>query len=108
MDTIKKTIFLVDDDLTDLELGSNALSEQYDVVTLSSGILLLKVLERRIPDLILLDVDMPDMNGYETIKKIKSHREFRNIPIIFLTAKNDVDSELEGFSLGAIDYIIKP
>jgi len=58
--------------------------------------------------MILLDVEMPDMNGYEAIKKIKSKKETKDIPIIFLTAKNDSDSELEGLSLGAIDYITKP
>jgi len=69
---------------------------------------MLKMLEKTIPDMILLDVEMPEMNGYDAIKIMKSKKETQNIPIIFLTAKNDVDSELEGLSLGAIDYIIKP
>ena len=108
MSTVRKTIFLVDDDITNLTLGSNTLNDIYDVFTLNSGVRLIKMLEKRIPDLILLDVEMPEMNGYETIRQIKSKEDTSNIPIIFLTAQSDGESELEGLSLGAIDYIIKP
>jgi len=104
----RKTIFLVDDDLTNLTIGDEVLSEYYNVFTLSSGALLLKMLERHIPDLILLDVEMPEMNGYETIKRLKKTIETSHIPVIFLTAKTDSESELKGLSLGAIDYITKP
>ena len=104
----KKTIFIVDDDSTNLMAGRNALEEHYNVLTLNSGVRLLKMLEKRTPDLILLDIEMPEMNGYETIKNLKGKRETEHIPIIFLTAKSDSDSELEGLSLGAIDYIAKP
>jgi len=108
MNAKRNTIFIVDDDLTNLTIGSETLSEYYDVFTLNSGSLLLKRLERHIPDLILLDVNMPDMNGYEVIRRVKENEETRSIPIIFLTAQNDTESELEGLSLGAIDYISKP
>jgi len=108
MSTDKKTIFLVDDDLTNLTIGSNALSKHYNVVTLNSGARLLTSLEKKIPDMILLDVDMPVMSGYETIKHLKNNKTLENIPVIFLTAKSDSESELEGLSLGAIDYITKP
>ncbi|GBU23490.1 response regulator [Fibrobacteria bacterium R8-3-H12] len=104
----RKTIYLVDDNVTNLTLGKNALVEHYKVFTMNSGAYLLKFLEKNIPDLILLDVEMPEMNGYEAIKIIKSKRETKDIPVIFLTAKTDGDSELEGLSLGAIDYITKP
>ncbi|MDR1812864.1 MAG: response regulator [Candidatus Fibromonas sp.] len=104
----RKTVFLVDDNATNLTVGKAALAEHYKVLTLDSGERLLKVLEKNIPDLILLDIEMPEMNGYETIKAIKSKKETENIPVIFLTAKSDGDSELEGLSLGAIDYITKP
>jgi len=106
--TKRKTIFIVDDDLTNLTVGNAILSESYNVFTLNSGPLLLKRLERHIPDLILLDVNMPEMNGYEVIRSIKEQSEIRSIPIIFLTANSDTESELEGLSLGAIDYISKP
>jgi len=108
MTTDRKTIFLVDDDPTNLATGANALDEYYDVLTLNSGVRLMRALERSIPDLILLDVEMPEMNGYDVIKLLKGKEETRNLPVIFLTAKSDGESELEGLSLGAIDYITKP
>jgi len=108
MDIDRKTIFLVDDDAVNIETGSNALDDFYDVLAFNSGGRLLKALEKNIPDLILLDVMMPEMNGYEVIKLLKSKAETANIPVIFLTAKSDYISELEGLSLGAIDYIFKP
>lgn len=104
----RKTIFLVDDDLTNLNVGKNALSGHYNVFTLNSSALLLKILEKNIPDLILLDVEMPEINGYETMKILKSKERTKNIPVIFLTAKSDYDNELEGLLLGAVDYIKKP
>jgi putative two-component system response regulator len=104
----RKTVFLVDDDLTNLTVGISALEERYDVLTLSSGELLLKMLGKSIPDLILLDVEMPGMNGYDTIRAIKGNPATAAVPVIFLTAKSDGGSELEGLSLGAVDYIVKP
>jgi putative two-component system response regulator len=108
MKTERETIFLVDDNITNLTAGKNALAEHYNVLTLNSGERLLKVLEKNIPDLILLDIEMPEMTGYDVIKVIKGRREIENIPVIFLTSKNDNESELEGLSLGAVDYILKP
>ena len=105
---MEKIIFIVDDDMTNLTVGADALADYYGVFTFNSGRLLLKRLERQIPDMILLDVDMPEMNGYEAITKIKGNKKTADVPVIFLTAKNDGESELEGLSLGAIDYIIKP
>ena len=106
--TERKTIFLVDDNVTNLTLGKNALAERYNVFTLNSGVRLLKMLEKNQPDIILLDVEMPEMDGYEVIKILKGKRETAHIPVIFLTAKTDGTSELRGLSLGAIDYITKP
>jgi len=108
MNSERKTIFLVDDNLTNLTVGKTALTEHYNVFTLNSGEKLLKMLEKNIPDLILLDIEMPEMNGYEVLKIIKNKEETKNIPVIFLTARDDVEGELEGLSLGAIDYITKP
>ncbi|UQZ87827.1 hypothetical protein C4J81_00770 [Deltaproteobacteria bacterium Smac51] len=108
MSMTKKTIMLVDDNLTNLQIGSSILMEHYNVITMNSGQRLLKTLERKIPDLILLDIEMPEMNGYETIRHLKENDKFSQIPVIFLTAKNDDGSEHLGLSLGAVDYVTKP
>ena len=108
METDRKTIFFVDDDITNLTMGNDVLCEFYNVFTLNSGARLLKMMEKFIPDLILLDVEMPEMNGYEAIKILKNDDKTKNIPVVFLTAKSDAEDELKGLSLGAIDYIVKP
>ncbi|UQZ87793.1 two-component system response regulator [Deltaproteobacteria bacterium Smac51] len=101
-------IMLVDDNITNLTMGKSALAPHYDVFTIPSGEKLLKVLERTTADLILLDVEMPEMDGYQVIRILKSSPGTADIPVIFLTARTDMGSELEGLSLGAIDYITKP
>ena len=108
MDTKRKTIFFVDDNATNLTAGRNTLSEYYSVLAFSSGKQLLKALEKTIPDLILLDVEMPEMTGYEAIKIIKDNRRTAHVPVIFLSAKSDGESELKGLTLGAVDYVFKP
>jgi len=108
MQAEQKKIFLVDDNATNLTIGKNALIGKYNVFTIPSGEKLLKMLEKTTPDLILLDVEMPEMDGYETIKIVKNNKNTSHIPVIFLTAKTETEDELEGLSLGAIDYITKP
>ncbi|MCL1894478.1 MAG: response regulator [Holophagaceae bacterium] len=106
---MKKKIMIIDDNTTNLAVGKSALQDSYDVLTVNSGERGLQILEKILPDLILLDVDMPDMDGYETIKLIKaSNAELASIPVIFLTARGDASSELDGLTLGAVDYIHKP
>ena len=104
----RKKVMLVDDNITNLSMGKSALCAHYDVYTVPSGEKLFKILGSITPDIILLDVEMPEMNGYEVIKILKADQYTAPIPVIFLTAKNDMDSELKGLSLGAIDYIAKP
>jgi putative two-component system response regulator len=99
---------IVDDNLTNLKIAKNALSDIYKVFTAVSAAVMFERLEGKQPSLILLDIDMPDMNGYDAIKILKSKPETKDIPVIFLTAKTDSDSEIEGLDLGAIDYIVKP
>jgi len=108
METPRNTIFLVDDDMTNLTVGKEALKKDYNVFTLASGRLLLNMLENKIPDLILLDVNMPEMNGYEVIKILKENPKTADIPVVFLTSMSHDYTELEGLSLGAVDYIRKP
>ena len=108
MDRTREKIVLVDDDITILNIGKNALIEKYDVFTVPSGEKLFRILERVTPRLIILDVEMPGQNGYEVIKLLKADAATSAIPVIFLTAKSDAESELNGLSLGAVDYISKP
>ncbi|GHU64867.1 two-component system response regulator [Clostridia bacterium] len=108
MNTEKKKIILVDDNLTNLTLGKRVLQDQYEVFTAPSGEKLFKLLRVVTPDLILLDIEMPEMNGYTVLKKLREDNENFDIPVIFLTSQTDTGSELEGLSLGAADYIAKP
>jgi putative two-component system response regulator len=108
MNNGRQKIFLVDDNMANLTSGKTMLKNYYDVFSIPSANKLFEILEKVIPDLILLDIEMPGMNGYEAIKKLKAEKKSHDIPVIFLTARNDSGSELEGLSLGAIDYIFKP
>jgi putative two-component system response regulator len=105
---MKKKVMLVDDNTTNLSVGKSALSDTYDVLTVNSGEKALQLLEKVVPDLILLDIEMPGLDGFETIKQIKDKGHLANIPVIFLTAMDGTGSELTGLSLGAVDYIHKP
>jgi class 3 adenylate cyclase/FixJ family two-component response regulator len=107
-DTGWEKIILVDDNPANLRAGKNVLAEKYEVFTAPSAEKMFGLLEEVTPALILLDIEMPEMNGYGAIKLLKGKSETRDIPVIFLTGKTDSDNELEGLSLGAIDYITKP
>ncbi|MDR2454967.1 MAG: response regulator [Deltaproteobacteria bacterium] len=104
----RRKIALVDDNKANLTMGKNMLRDHYEVYTVLSAAKLFELLEHVRPSLILLDVMMPEMDGYETISILKADPRWADIPVIFLTSKNDEVSELEGLSLGAIDYVIKP
>lgn len=104
----KKLVLLVDDNLANLQAGKNVLSEKYRVATAPSAEKMFTLLEKNYPAIILLDINMPEMNGYEAIKILKSRQDTKDIPVIFLTAKNNEDDELEGLNYGAVDYITKP
>jgi len=108
MEVEKTLIIMVDDNPANLRIGKNVMSEKYTVATAPSAEKLFSLLENNTPALIMLDVDMPEMNGYEAIKILKSNPKTANIPVIFLTARTEADAELAGLSLGAIDYITKP
>jgi signal transduction histidine kinase len=104
----RKKIIVVDDNLENLTAIKNALKNSYDVYTTITASNMFELLERFLPDLILLDVAMQDINGYEAARMLKSNDKYREIPIIFLTSLDDAINELEGLNLGAIDYIHKP
>jgi len=108
MNTIRYTLIMVDDNISNLTQGKNILQPFYKIYPAPSADKLFKTLEIVIPDLILLDIKMPEMDGYETIRKLKADSRYADIPVIFLTAIDDELSEMEGFDLGAADYITKP
>ncbi|MDR0649185.1 MAG: response regulator [Synergistaceae bacterium] len=108
MNDERKVIMIVDDNIANLRIAKNSLADFYDVFTVPSAAKMFDLLERNKPELILLDIDMPEMNGYEALKILKERPETRDILVIFLTGKSDSESELEGLSLGAVDYISKP
>ncbi|QSZ41462.1 diguanylate cyclase [Sulfurimonas aquatica] len=102
-------ILVVDDTVVNLELLEIILSEEgYDVRTATSGEMALKSIQRQKPDLILLDVMMPGIDGYETCEMIKEDPELKQIPIIFLSAKSQAEDKVKAFTLGAVDYLVKP
>lgn len=105
---MKKKIILVDDNKSTLVAGKNVLAEKYEVYSVSSGERLFKLLDNVMPDLILLDVEMPEMSGFEVLDRLKKLKTFCDIPVIFLTGKSDPESELDGLSRGAVDYLTKP
>jgi putative two-component system response regulator len=108
MDGERHKIIMVDDNMANLTMGRNMLKTIYEVYPAPSAAKLFEILENILPDLVLLDIEMPEMNGYEAIRKMKADARFADIPVIFLTAKSDEESELEGFDLGAADYMSKP
>jgi CheY-like chemotaxis protein len=104
----KKFVIIVDDNPANLRIGKNILSERYSVATAPSAAKLFALLENNKPSIILLDIDMPEMDGFEAIKILKSKPETKDIPVIFLTGMSDPQDEKKGRALGAVDYIIKP
>lgn len=106
----KKIILVIDDTPDNLFLVTNLLKDLYTVKVANSGEKALQFLNETLiaPDLILLDIMMPVLNGYDVLKKIKENPKLQNIPVVFLTAKSSVEDEKLGFDLGANDYITKP
>ncbi|WP_304543400.1 ATP-binding response regulator [Sulfurimonas microaerophilic] len=109
METSNPKILLVDDNKENLQLFTNVLRPyNYDLSIATNGHDAINSLKHFHPDLILLDVMMPDLNGFETLKKIKAEKVTQDIPVIFLTAKNSTEDIIEGFEAGAVDYMVKP
>ncbi|WP_141046265.1 GGDEF domain-containing response regulator [Aliarcobacter cryaerophilus] len=109
MEFKKPTILVVDDMTTTLLLIHDLLKDTYEVKIAKSGAKALEILESPNDiDLILLDIEMPDINGYDVCRKIKNNETIKNIPIIFITGRTSQEDEEYGLNLGAIDYITKP
>jgi putative two-component system response regulator len=105
----KARILIVDDENFYTEVLNDLLSNEYDIDIVHSGSdALNRASGDPAPDLILLDIMMEDMDGYEVCKALKKNPTTHDIPVIFLTVRSDVDDEVLGFNLGAVDYITKP
>lgn len=102
------TILIVDDTEENLDILVEALSDDYGISVAMDGETALETLKEEVPDIILLDIIMPGMDGYDICKKIKENKETADIPVIFLTAISEIESKAKGFELGAVDYITKP
>jgi len=103
-----KTIFVVDDSDTSLLTAEESLEEHYKVMTIPSAAGMFVLLEKLTPDMILLDIQMPEMDGFEALERLKSNPAHNGIPVIFLTGYMDDDIEARGRELGALDIITKP
>lgn len=104
----KNSVLVVDDEKANLQSLNLILSEDYTVYTVNNGQDAIKLIKKHPPDIIILDILMPDMDGYEVFKEIKNNGDTRSIPIIFITALDNPKDEERGLAMGAADYITKP
>jgi len=104
----KATLLIVDDIKENIDMLKECLKSEYHIIAATSGEKALKIAKIRQPDLVLLDIMMPEMDGYETCRHLKSINEIKDVPVIFVSAKSDASSENKGLELGAVDYIYKP
>lgn len=102
------TILIVDDEKINIDYIVNSLDSNFKIKITTDSRNVFKILEKTKIDLILLDIQMPNIDGFEVANKLKDHDDYKNIPYIFLTSQNDSNSIVEGFNLGAIDYVTKP
>jgi CheY-like chemotaxis protein/DNA-binding CsgD family transcriptional regulator len=105
----KNAVLIIDDDTTLLKMANELLSGRYTVSLAKSGREALALLEKGfLPDIILLDIAMPFMNGYETMERLRTLPQARDIPVVFLTGLSETSAQLRGLQSGAVDYITKP
>ena len=104
----KETILIVDDIKTNIDILNDILSDRYDVMVALDGKSAIELATEELPDLILLDIMMPHLDGYEVCKTLKSNPKTSHIPIIFATARTDEDSIEKAYDVGGVDYVCKP
>lgn len=104
----KKRILAVDDNSVNLSVIELVLQKDYEVIPMLSGKRVVKFLGRQAADLVLLDIQMPEMNGVETLKELRGLENGKDIPVIFLSGTEDAEAAAEGERLGIVDYITKP
>ncbi len=103
-----KTVMVVDDTETNIDILVDLLADDYEIMVAMDGKECLEAVRIQTPDIFLLDVMMPGMDGYELCRKLKSYKRTRDIPVIFITAKGEIDDKLDGYEAGGVDYITKP
>lgn len=103
-----RTIMIVDDTEMNIDILVEALQDDYELIVAIDGLEAIELLEDQKPDLILLDIMIPEIDGYEVLKRIKDKPKLKHIPVILLSAITDSNSKTKGFSLGAVDYVTKP
>ncbi|GHV45058.1 response regulator [Synergistales bacterium] len=103
-----KTIFVVDDNETNRIAAKEALDASYKTYAMPSAERMFSLLDKLTPDLILLDIEMPETDGFTALRRLKANERHRSIPVIFLTASSDEKSEVRGFEMGAVDFVGKP
>ncbi len=102
------TILIVDDTDTNIDVLSSLLDEKYEIMAALDGEFALEIANDDTPDLILLDIMMPDMDGYEVCARLKENPKTKDVPVIFITAKEDEESIERAYDVGGVDYVIKP
>ncbi len=107
-DARQATILIVDDNGTNVKVLENGLSSYYAILTATSGEQAIEIAEKQRPDLILMDVNMPKMSGFDACRRLKSNPQTSNIPVIFITGRDQVEDEVRGLESGAVDYITRP
>lgn len=104
----KKMIVAVDDSTITLKRLTKMLSEQYELHAFSVGSRALKFLKDRTPDLVILDIDMPEINGYEMLESIRETEHLKEVPVLFLTSNSEKNYVIKAVAGGANDYVVKP
>jgi len=105
---MQKLILVVDDNSVNLTVAALALENDYLVLTMPSAKRMFALLEKKQPDLILLDIEMPEISGFEAIAKLKEHPVWKDIPVIFLTGWGGVDINSRALEMGALEVLFKP
>ncbi len=102
------TVLIVDDTEENIDILVEALGDDYEIAVAMSGESAIEYMNDEFPDIVLLDILMPNMNGYEVCTYMKEHQALEDIPVVFLSAMSDTESKRKGFKVGAVDYITKP
>ena len=107
-DNGKNSVLVVDDENSNLEVLISILAPEYTVYMTKSGSAAIEMANKYLPDIILLDILMPDMNGFDVLAALKASDKTRNIPVVIITGLDSIEDEEKGFDLGAVDFIHKP